>query len=188
MARRRSYGRRGVRRAPLRKFVWARTSGGVTTQDDSPNAYGVDLLGPFQEEYGSQLLGATVVRIRGIMFPRFPGIGEIENVGGAAGVIVENDRILTEAPAEREFYSPFNRVHDDWLAWMPFFQVGAAEGTAATSFNGGSEYNVDVKSSRKIEELGQGLHLWVGRDLNMGGNPGQQIDLWFSLSIGLKLA
>lgn len=187
MARRRSYGRRNNRRGKTSKFVWARTSGQVTTQAGQLNSFGVDLLAQFQQEYGAQLLGATFVRARGLMFPRAPGISAAAQFGGIAAMIVEQDQILNDE-AQRIAYQPGNRRHDDWLAWMPFFQVGGATpGRPATSFNGSSDYNVDIKSSRKIEELGQGLHLWMGHDPNLGGNPEQEIDLYYSLSLGLKL-
>ena len=68
MPRRGYTGRRNTRRTPQRKFVWARTQHIFAVGSDQRN-YGVDLLQQFQQEYGAQLLGATVVRIRGFILP-----------------------------------------------------------------------------------------------------------------------
>ena len=49
--------------------------------------------------------------------------------------------------------------------------------------SGASVWAVDVKSSRRIEELGQGLHLWY----DTVGSPESPVSANYDLSIGLKL-
>ena len=102
-------------RAPMRKWVWARTHGALLPE---VAAGGANLLAPFQEEYGAQLLGSTVMRIRGYLQPFYTG-GGAEGVGqSAVGIIVEEDDELTEGGGTGN--QPFERPHDDWLAWLPY--------------------------------------------------------------------
>ncbi len=182
MARRGNFGsRRRGRRAPLRKFVWARTTGVLV----GPSETGADLLDVFQTEYGAQLVGATVMRIRGYIRPN---VVATSVVTGHCGIIVESDNELNDQNALQQ--GPSARPHDDWLAWLPWLVdnstgVPALSRVAETSWNfNASPWAVDIKSSRKIEELGQGLHLWYDFVAG-GGEPTPPVD--YDLSIGLKL-
>lgn len=159
------------RRAPLRKFVWARSVGVLS--DATPAA---DLLGQFQQEYGAQLLGATVVRTRGFIVPT-PSPGSGDNVFGVIGMIVEGDDDL----AQTQGVLPQDRPHDDWMVWHPYWMFEGT-GAAALANAANSFWTVDFKSARKIEELGQGLHLWKG-DYTGSAVHGVRFDL----SVGLKL-
>lgn len=172
--------RRSYRRAPLRKFVWARSSG-FLTRDDA----GADLLGQFQQEYGAQLLGATVVRIRGWVAPNTISAGaDGSQFAGLYGFIVDTDRAdytftgVPELAAEQ-------REHDDWLWYAPWV-VQNYSTTARTDLTANYQANpwaVDVKAARKIEELGQTLQIWQSTpDANPDFNG-----MGFHLSIGLKL-
>lgn len=172
--------RRGGRRAPLRKFVWARTQDVLS----GPGTLGADLLEQFQTEYGAQLLGSTVVRIRGYVVPVATTAQTLPTpLTGDWGVIVESDNDLAD-PADIT-KAPLSRPHDDWLAWQPFWFGGGFTGppTGAGASNPNADaFSVDIKSSRKIEELSQGLHIWY----SYVGNTGV-VDLHYDLSIGLKL-
>lgn len=176
MARRRTNGRR---RAPLRKWVWAR-SRATGQEPDVP----INLLEQFQTEYGAQLLGATVMRIRGYCEPFFSVAAPGNTIArGVFGFIVEDDNeLLTPEPSDL----PAARPHDDWLAWLPWSASGQDPGPAAnglTTWNSQSSmYAVDIKSARKIEELGQGLHLWPQLEA-----PGATVTFTYDLSVGLKL-
>lgn len=177
MARRRF--RSGRRRAPLRKWVWARSSGEGLAPDVP-----INLLEEFQAEYGAQLLGATVMRIRGYCEPFF-GVAAPGNTlsRGVFGIIVEEDQELVTPPPDK---LPNARPHDNWLAWLPWAAAGQDPGPAANGLTTGnaqaSPYAVDVKAARKIEELGQGLHLWPEIVA-----PGTEPVWHYDLSIGLKL-
>ena len=182
MARNRRF-RRGGRRAPLRKFVWARTQGTLS----GPATLGADLLDEFQTEYGAQLLGSTVVRVRGYCVPVMtaasdpPAPGQI--IQGNWGLIVESDNDLDDPTDIAR--SPIGRAHDDWMAWQPFWTSGDYTGppqAGGSSNPQADEFSVDIKSARKIEELGQGLHIWYSYVTGTG-----TVDLWYDLSIGLKL-
>lgn len=180
MARRFNSRGRGTRRAPLRKFVWARVTGNLV----QPDTRGTDLLDAFQTEYGAQLLGATVMRIRGYLIPDLPSDPVPGIVTGVTGIIVEQDQELADQALENV---PRARAHDDWLAWLPFLVDSTNGGVAppgTASWNAdASPWAVDIKSSRKIEELGQGLHMWY--DTVAPGSV--TVNMNYDLSIGLKL-
>lgn len=172
---------RGTRRAPLRKFVWARSQGFLP--GDAPER-GLDLLGQFQQEYGAQLLGATVVRIRGFIVPANFTSPIVGTVRGTFGVIVGKDTDDYSAPT----LAVEQREHDDWLAYLPWaMNVPPADQyspdvTRYTSNVQASPFAVDIKSSRKIEELGQTLQLWRSEPTAAGGAGTE-----WHLSMGLKL-
>lgn len=180
MARTRGRHRRGGRRAPLRKFIWARSSG-FLTRDDA----GADLLAQFQTEYGAQLLGATVVRIRGWVAPGTIPVGaDGSQFDGLYGFIVDDDRFsytFASAPS----LAVEQREHDDWLWYSPFVvqNYTTTQRTDLTPNAQANPWAVDVKSSRKIEELGQTLQIWQSTP---DANP-DFTGLGFHLSIGLKL-
>lgn len=188
MARHRRRAGRG-RRAPLRKFVWARSFGTLGFSADPATTFiGADLLGNFQSEYGAQLLGATVVRVRGFIAPGIATAGA-DSAGYAAtvGMIVDKDR----DPATgyilqgNEDLAVEQREHDDWMAYLPFTVQNPSDVRTDITWNTmASPYAVDIKSSRKIEELGQTLQLWTSTP------PADNPDLpgiGFHLSVGLKL-
>ena len=173
MPRRGYNGRRNTRRTPQRKFVWARTQHIFAVGSDQRN-YGVDLLQQFQQEYGAQLLGATVVRIRGFILPfmteTFAG-----TVSGTSGIIVDSNDADFEVggPNDGNNNTPLVRDHDDWLAWLPWaFTSQATTGyiDVATWNQTASPWAVDIKSSRKIEELGETLWMFNNMPANVGLN------------------
>lgn len=174
----RSRGRRARARsrAPLRKFVWARSFGFLGSDSGQ---LGVDLLGNFQQEYGAQLVGATVVRIRGFVIPgQAPGLEG--TYGGVYAIMVDSDNtILTDSRNAVE-----QREHEDWLAYLPYTIQGIdlRPGEVATSNAQGNPWAVDIKSSRKVQELGQSLFLFRETPLS-ADSPGME----WHLSIGLKL-
>jgi len=151
------------------------------------NAGGANLLADFQTEYGAQLLGATVMRIRGYIYPQFATAAPTGDVVGqsAFGIIVEEDDELTEGGGVGN--QPFERPHDDWLAWLPWSGVlsdaGPVGNLPATWNSHANFWAVDIKSARRIEELGQGLHLWA----DFSELPETDPSAVYDLSIGLKL-
>lgn len=180
MARMRRRGR-SYRRAPLRKFVWARSLGILATGEGTP--LGVDLLANFQSEYGAQLLGSTVVRVRGYISPTATGAGaDSGGFGGLFGLIVGRDTDNYNAPE----MATEQREHDDWLAYLPWaVQNPTSDGQKVVTTNvQASPFAVDIKSSRKIEELGQTLQMWRNQ---LGPNDQDFIGWEWHLSIGLKL-
>lgn len=127
------------------------------------------------------------MRIRGYAVPYVaggdPAVGQLHT--GTIGIIVESDQdlltqeVLVDAPAARP--------HDDWLAWLPWrlrVPEGGVVPSQTASWSPGNDWCVDVKSARKIEELGQGLHIWMD---NVSTGDASVIRVDYDLSVGLKL-
>ena len=166
----------------MRKFVWARSFGVLAGEQNG--VFGADLLGQFQQEYGAQLIGSTVVRIRGYVCPTPFADYPVGTVRGSFGVIVGRDTDDYSAPN----MAMEQREHDDWLAYLPWRAGVPGADTYSpdihhtTSNANSAVYAVDLKSSRKIEELGQTLQLWRNNPADSGGSS-----MDWHLSIGLKL-
>lgn len=171
--------RRNVSRGTTRKFIWARH---VVASQVTGDPVGSDLLSQFETDYGAQLLGATVVRIRGYMFA-FPSVNAnaVDQFRFGARVASGNLDLTGAIPDQ----SPWTDEHADWMLWQPFARAQDAGGLSSTAQ--GSELSarmVDVKAARKIEELGERLIMV------QGGSPGAPTIEWtygWDLSIGVKL-
>lgn len=168
----RTFRTRGARRAPRRKFIWDRTVG-VTAAGDT----GADLLAPFRSQPGATHLGATIMRVRGYIVPS-------EAVAGAAAAGTIGIRLDTwnEDPAETA-NQPVLMPDADWMAYLPWNITGPTTANPPITWNQeASLWTVDVKSSRKLEELNETL--WLFWDQNGGGTR----TITYNLSIGMKLA
>lgn len=157
-------------RGPQRKMVWARNI--VSTPIVAPVATGiqVNLLGQFEAEYGANLIGATVVRVRGAIFAA-PAVA-----GPSACVFatrVSNDADATAGGG------PIDSPYADWSMWEPFVfnDAGVADQTGDSDLLGRI---VDVRSMRKLEEINEQFTAWV--------QPSNQAyNVSWNLSILLKL-
>lgn len=163
------------------------TSGSAAT----PNY--VNLTAPFESTYGAQLIGSTVVTIRGFIAPTEFGASEpADQAIWAAGALVSSDALLrsgteTEIRDRALQLAPFNNPYDDWMLWVSGrVPADVAEAQVATSNVGGSEYGIYNRSSRKIEELGQGLYLFPDAS-TYDGVQRPQVYFNYELRIGLKL-
>jgi len=166
------------RSAPTRrKFVWVRhtVTAAVTNQ-----VLGSDLLSQFETDYGAQLIGCTVVRIRGIVFATTAQEGAgADHFRMAARV--ESGRGLDLTAALPAAAGPFDGENADWMLWQPFFQVRPLAGTIDGDLVGRV---IDVRASRKLEELDERLVMFVAP------NPAAPAVAWtygWDLSIGVKL-
>lgn len=105
------------------------------------------MLSGFETAYGAQLIGCTIARVRldlTVLTPTAPG-GLLYGVRVAD---VDQATDLAVAPT----YGPGSRPHLDWMAW----------GTVLTeSSSARAVKEVDVRSMRKVEELGETLVLSV---------------------------
>jgi len=132
----------------------------------------INPLGSFETQFGAQLLGATIVRVRGVMFAE----ATAAPLAGSHQPLVLGMRIVDEAEATPLVaQSPTVDLHADWFVYEPFY----ASMSTLSDTNG---WKFDSQSSRKLEELGQGVRMSVG---NSGGPT-----IVFSsvISLGLKLA
>ena len=160
------------RQMPARRLVWVRQSF-ILNPVDQTNGAAKDLLETFRTaaEYGAQPMGTTITRVRGQLL-----LSEITAVAAndafTWGLIVE-DRSSTLA----QLPLPDDQEHVDWLAWQPCAAFG--ESGRAGSW---VRYEIDVKSQRRLDEIGQTL--WLVCDARF---PGASYNAIFSLSVLLKL-
>ena len=161
----RAYGRTG---APQRKMIWAREVG--TTTDDLTR---VDLLSDFRAQLGSDVVGTTAIRIRGDIAAHTvapAGTGTVPSF--VVGVRVASEVIVDTADVD-----PAVDLHEDWMYWrtvLPFQDE-------ADMFFG---VTLDVKSMRKIDELGCTLFMYVSKGIDMAAAD----SIRYGMSTLLKLS
>lgn len=164
-------------RAPLRQFIWARYATSLIV----PAEGGInrDILEDFEAEYGADLVGATVVRIRGIIALKPPA-----DEGGAHVVIGAGIRTYGErnTPSNADNLAsepgPFSGPHADWMMYRPIYMADVIPYIER-------EVEIDVKANRKIEELGQSL--MISLEQFPGSEATKAYDAFVNLSLGLKL-
>lgn len=154
--------------------MWARVAGAITL---SPGGFSRgDLLADFQTTYGAQLIGATLVRVRGIMACQTSAATtDFQGVRWAAAV-EQNPGAAAMAAGD----GPFTGDHKDWMVFEPFAVAGA--GQIGVNQDPAGRV-IDVKSMRRIEELNEEFFYAAEAD---AGNTAA-VTLYFDLSIGIKL-
>lgn len=159
------------RGTPRRKFVWARVSESGSLAPDTVDRD--NLLETFETQYGAQLIGCTVVRIRGIIYTSSSNTGQLM----VAAAVVESEPPAPDTPVNAE--GPTQRPFADYMLYEPFITSGAASGPQSDT----SARMIDVKSARKVEELDERLSLYLQTP---SGNA-VAVSYHYSLSIGVKL-
>lgn len=158
------------RSGPTRKLVWARTGPTAAVKSAGANSVRVDLLSAFQTSYGAQLLGCTVMRIRGSWM-------YVSAVGDIKQPMVAGIRVFDEAGNIALTPGPITDPHADWMYYeanMPWITQ-----VAGTTYAGMT--NFDVRSRRKIEELGNGLAMVFEDTATLAR------DMWYQASVLLAL-
>lgn len=174
---RRTTARRNVSRGTTRKFIWARSNEAVQVTGD---AVANDLLLDFETAYGAQLIGCTIVRIRGYMYA-----AATEGVSNTADQFRFAARVSSgqvNVGVLDQTLSPWADENADWMLWEPFATVNSP--VVASADGELVARRVDIKAARKLGELGERLVLFLG------GNPGAPLITWnvgWDLSIGVKL-
>ena len=157
-------------RSSRRKVVWARS----TVNDLTVPTTGVvqNLLYSFETDYGANLIGATVTRVRGL-------ISASLNVSTGPSQMVFALRVNSDATVALG-NGPFDQPHLDWMGWEPFiFRFAGITGNEMNRDQALSRV-IDIKSQRKLEEINEQLSAWVE------GNQ-QAWTISWNLSILLKL-
>jgi len=169
---RRIAGRRPARMTvpQRRKFVWARSAPGGLTAIGTTTA--ANLLAQFETAYGANLIGATVVRIRGLLIVEPPATAADHQL--VIGVKVTEGA----AGAQATISGPLEAPNDDWMLYEPF--MTSATPTGYSQSLDPLRRVIDVKSSRKIEEMGQQLTIAADADVTSW-------ELSWHLSVGLLL-
>lgn len=147
-------------------MVWARSS---TSQALASNVdFSANLLAGFETAYDANLIGATVIRIRGLIAAEVTTVDAVWDelrFGARVGSSVDDAAVV----------NPTSVPHEDWMLWEPF-------GAFAVGNEGGAAIRViDVKAMRKIEEIDQQLTMTVSGFTTAAWQFG------WSLSILLKL-
>lgn len=151
-----------TRRSSRRKLVWART----IIQDAAVGANSsvfTNLLAAFETEYGADLLGCTVMRVRGFWIPTAGSANDIQ----VAGIRTFDESSFATLGADD---GPGVALHSDWMYW---------EGQSLENTAGGRVF--DVKAMRKIEELNRSL-MWAVSNVTAGG---QQFNATISVLLAL---
>lgn len=162
-----------------RKLIWARMPRATTTLTRINGSTGggietADLLADFRTLMGVTAgpVGLTVMRIR--LFIEWRADQTNDSISIQANGLYYGIKVMdlldastqetTEVPARGPMLSP----HDDWMAWGQVNTKSALNiGAPSYQYAGWSE--IDVRSMRKIDELGQTLVLQVQSTLPTAG-------------------
>ncbi len=129
------------------------------------------MLQELRDKMGADLVGATIVRVRGLVSVH---TAVTTNVGGALlGGIIQTDVSTAVDPANE---GPNAKPFADWFLWEPFYEFAHQGGV-------GTERMLDVKSSRRVEELDEEAFLYIAAPPSNTGD----VNVVANLSIGLKL-
>lgn len=130
--------------SPCRKLIWARQPA-VNLTMLAGATQTVDLLANFETAYGAQLIGCTVMRIRGSVQTRLVTIN-------AANV---QQPVIVASIVTAALVTPTGPLSDPHADWMQYDSVYPMHGADAAGFPMIGNHVFDVKSRRKIDELSQ---------------------------------
>lgn len=150
-----------------RKFIWARRTVNQVAAAAGPTW--INVLDQFETELGAQVLGVTVMRIRGTLWFE-PAAASDAHM--AAGFLVDADENISDGVDE----GPFDEPHKNWMAYEPVLFS-----SADTQYQV-HRWDIDVKSNRKMEELGQGFAFVFDNQL-----AATTVQIRGVVSVGLKL-
>lgn len=162
-ARRRS----SIVRSPKRRLFWARTRVNHSITGTTDLVFIDDLLATFQAAYDADLFGFTITRIRGNLATRT--VSATTTAGTAqmtAGIRVDDQNAVTviDTDAEQITQMPTGDPHADWM-WT---RNWAVEYPSTTALAAGAQslwsFDFDIKAQRRLDELGQSLYLFSGRE------------------------
>lgn len=152
-----------------RKLIWARMSPAISTLTNLNTGVGgaiesQDLLQSFRSQAGTTRgpVGLTVMRVR-MKFYFNTGTAAADVLAGNLiyyGLrVMDFNELVRQETAETFDQGPITDAHSDWMAWgaIPVKATNFNSAGSTTLVSGWEE--VDVKSMRKIDELGQTLGL-----------------------------
>lgn len=159
-----------------RKLVWARALQPFSALNAqvAQAPIRVDLLSSFEAALSSSLIGCTIMRMRGALWV------QQGSAGGVASNIVFAARVgdFTELTGGSTADQNPCTAASDWFMYEPM-----AHRTAASYGDDLSGRLVDVRSHRKLDELGQSLLLFAGGDAAAAST----VNFGFALSILVAL-
>lgn len=112
------------------------------------------MLAPFEAEYGSDIVGSTIVRVRGYMRVYDPELTADDLIQVRSTLRIGNQNEVVRGPDAND------NAFDPDSAWLDYFMFEPF--TINTTSTASESYDltgrmIDVKSSRKLEELNQSL-------------------------------
>lgn len=137
-----------------------------------------DFLSPFEASLGASPIGVTVVRTRGIIYAS-PGVAEFTNLR-ACMYVGDNPEFEATKPEDNAFDLAMNR---DYFFFEPL-AVGPNDTSSSTDV---SKRLIDVKSSRKVEELNQTVFFEVSGVIPVAPADPEVITVGFDFSMLLLL-
>lgn len=177
------------RTAPKRRLFWARTHGlqDLTTADSASTG---DLLNDFQTQYGADLFGFTVTRIRGHISVQVAGQPDVSSPYNLSyGIRVDDESEITGGTdANQQDRLPANDPFADWMYIRNLWAIAPGSTSVEPSpttqlFQ--NRVEIDIRSQRRLDELGQSLFQYVGVD---GGVPDgfEAVNFYWDLHILCK--
>lgn len=173
-----------------REFVWARAVGNLFTAPapGTPAFAGVDLLADVRATYGNDALrNATVMSVKGYIRPN----SDVDTASfylGVTGIRVCNAQDTVAPVAENQTPGGALGQELDWMGYFPWLVDNTPPSSVrpgdATWNHAGNPWGIDVRSSRRMFELGMtlGMFTWTSATVTAG------VALDYHLSIGVKLA
>lgn len=141
-----------------------------------------DLLQTFRTQAGITAgpVGLTIMRMRFHISTQ--DLAFANATAFVLGVRVMDSTEAALAETEAATFSPTADPHADWMCFEPFASKSAVSGPL-----GIIDHSVDVRSMRKLDELGQTLVAVVSSVPPFGGTPGLTINLKVTSSVLIAL-
>lgn len=177
------------RTVPKRRMFWVRYSGLFQYNSEQQAAIG-DMLSQFQADYGADLFGFTVTRIRGyytFWAPNQPDVTTSANL--SLGIRIGTENAVPATDAEQAELIPINDEYADWmytrnnLLLMP----GSTSLTPTPSEQAmGNRVELDLKAQRRLDEMGQSLFLFAGVNAPIEPDTDTELTAWWDFNILCK--
>lgn len=132
--------------AAKRRLIWARFSSGPTAVV-AGTAFNAFPLDTFETAYGAQLLGCTIMRVRGIIAAKQTSLVS-DGTLVCAMKVADLPGVTTEAPVT-------SGVNDDWFMYEAWASVTNVPTASEPSYQ--LQKEIDVRARRRLDELGQRL-------------------------------
>lgn len=188
MARRIS--RRSRTSSPRRKLVWARHASSVLVNEGG--LLSIFPLSQFEGTYGAQLIGSTVMRVRGVICCALFGGSSLTPANGAIRVaarITDHADVAAQDYAIGAMYG--NQAQADWFMFEPFLLDnggGALNGSEEADMTSASEIrHIDVRARRRFQELDQTVEMLIGSPA-VDAPPGFSSAVRVSLDLSFLIA
>lgn len=193
MATRRNY--RTRRPAPKRNMFWARRTELVPYTNTNQGSI-ISLLSNFNSAYGASLFGFTVTRIRGHYTWYTAGVGEPSTTSRLSVGIRTDERSdaatastgvvgIADTDPEQAVKAPYSDPYADWMYARNDLLIFPSTGDASPTQQQirDNMTQVDIKSQRKLSELGENLYLMAEVNTDAEDDPWY---VWYDLHILLK--